>query len=134
MKYLFHSLTESVIIATFVLTFAGISTATAQTAAAPPGTAAAVGPPGGNLPVQPHNDGSTANAPLSSTPSSGVVNPPTSSTAPAANGNTGPVNTQLGQPNNATPNANSGMNSTPASGQAPAQSATTNSAGQPVSP
>jgi hypothetical protein len=44
------------------------------------------------------------------------------------------VNTQLGQPNNATPNANSGMNSTPASGQAPAQSATTNSAGQPVSP
>jgi len=135
MKKILDSMVFTVIVGTFVLTLAYFGTAQAQTGPVPRGPATAAAPPGGNLPVQPHNYGSTANGPLTSTPSSGVVNQPTGSTAPAANSsNAAPVNTQLGQPNYATPNANSGMNGTPASGQTPAQSATTNSAGQTISP
>ena len=122
------------IVGTFLLAFTYIGSVEAQTAPAPPGTAAAVAPPGGNLPVQPHNN-STANNSLATTPSSGVVNTPSTATAPAATqqNTIAPVNTQTGQPQYATPNANSPQNATPASGQAPTQNATTNAAGQSVS-
>jgi len=134
MKNLLDSLVASVIVGTFFLTFAYIGSVEAQTAPAPPGTAAAVAPPGGNLPVQPHTT-STANGALASTPSSGVVNRPTTSTAPAATqSNTiAPTNPLTQAPQYTTPNANSPQNATPASGQAPAQGATTNSAGQSAS-
>ncbi|HEX4141876.1 MAG TPA: hypothetical protein VHY09_16120 [Candidatus Methylacidiphilales bacterium] len=134
MKNLLDSFVASIIIGTFVLGYAYIGTVEAQTGPQPPGPAAAVGPPGGNLPVQPHS-ASTANGPLSSTPSSGVVNRPTNSSAPAATqrNTTTPVNPLTQSPQYGTPNANSSQNATPASGQAPVQGATTNSAGQSVS-
>ncbi len=117
------------ILGTFLLAFVYIGSVEAQTAPTPPGTAAAVAPPGGNLPAQPH---STANNSLSSTPSSGVVNTPSTATAPAASQNNTP-NYQTGQAQYGTPNANSPQNATPSSGAAPAQGATTNGAGQAVS-
>jgi len=131
MKNQLENFAASLIIGTFVLGFAYIGTVEAQTAVAPPRGAAAVAPPGGSLPAQPH----TANAALASTPSSGVVNPPTTSTAPAAtqNNSTQPVNPLTQSPQFQTPNANSPQNATPASGQTPTQGATTNGAGQAVS-
>jgi hypothetical protein len=134
MKNLLDSFAASIIVGTFLLTFAYIGSVAAQTGPQPPGTAAAVAPPGGNLPAQPHST-STANGSLASTPSSGVVNPPTTSTAPAATQNNAnaPINYQTGSAQYGTPNGNSAQNATPASGQAPAQGATTNSAGQSVS-
>jgi len=131
---LLDSFLASVIIGTFVLSFAYIGSVAAQTAAAPRGAAAAVAPPGGNLPVQPHGT-STANGALATTPSSGVVNQPSTATAPAAtqNNTIQPTNPQTGESQYATPNANSPQNATPTSGQAPVQSATTNNAGQPAS-
>lgn len=131
---LLDSFLASVIIGTFVLSFAYIGSVAAQTAVAPRGTTAAVAPPGGNLPVQPHGV-STGNGALAATPSSGAVNQSSATTAPAAtqNNTIQPVNPQTGAPQAATPNGNSPQNMTPASGQAPAQGATTNNAGQPAS-
>ena len=131
MKNQLDNFIASLIVGTFVMSFAYIGTVEAQTAVAPPGGAAAVAPPGGSLPAQPH----TANAPLASTPSSGVVNPPTANTAPAATqqNTIQPVNPTTQSPQFQTPNANSAQNATPSSGQAPAQGATTNAAGQSAS-
>lgn len=133
MKNLRNSLLASALLVTLGLSYVSIGAVQAQTAASPPGGTAAVGPPGGNLPVQPHSS-STANGALSSTPSSGVVNQPNSTTAPAAtqNNTIQPVNPVTQSPQYGTPNANSSQNATPASGQTPAQGATTNGAGQSV--
>ena len=130
MKKMLDSLSAYLIIATFVVTFVFVcSAAVAQTPASQsaPGNLTPVSPPGGNLPVQPHNP-TTANAALSSTPSSGVVNTPTAATTPAA---TTPNGSQvMNNPNSgtsaATPNANSAQNTTPATGQTPAQGAAPN--------
>ncbi len=134
MKNALENFLASVIVGTFVFSFAYVGSVAAQTAVAPPGGNAAIAPPGGSLPAQPHSS-STANSALSATPSSGVVNQPSAATAPAAtqNNTIQPVNPQTGAPQYTTPNANSPQNATPASGQAPTQSATTNSAGQPMS-
>jgi hypothetical protein len=131
MKKLLDSVGAAVVLGTFLLAFAYIGSVEAQTGPVPPGTPTAVAPPGGNLPVQPHS-ASTANNSLASTPSSGVVNQPTTANAPAANQNN-TVNYQTGTAQYGTPNANSPQNATPASGQAPSQGATTNGAGQAVS-
>jgi hypothetical protein len=78
----------------------------------------------------------TANPSLAATPSSGVVNKPTTTATPAATANNviTPTNPLTQSPQYQTPGANSPMNATPASGQAPAQGASTNAAGQVVSP
>jgi hypothetical protein len=134
MKNLLHSFVASAIVGTFAMSFVYVGALEAQTAVAPRGTGTAVSPPGNNLPAVPRTT-STANGPLASTPSSGVVNPPTSGTAPGANpaGNPQPINPTSGAPQYGTPNANSAQNATPASGQAPTQGATTNAAGQATS-
>ncbi len=132
MKNMLDNFVSILIVGTFLMGFAYIGTVEAQTAPVPKGTPTAVAPPGGNLPVQPH---STANGALANTPSSGVVNQPTTATAPAAgqNNTIQPINQQTGAPQAMSPNANSPQNMTPASGQTPTQGASTNAAGQSAS-